>query len=348
MTRPNSRPPGMARRPSSNPPRAASTPPPLGEPEDPIFVRECRELYERWQSGALTMEAVMGEFRTRLEAAANHVGNRARAEMMLGLVLTKHNKFDAAMAHYDRAHDDYMRAGQVTQANGCKLNIARLQITRGNYAFADQSLASLYDSSVRHSDIYLRVLVLSNRGNLFQRMEQYERALVVLEEALGLTNEIQADRQSQVPSIQSDIYATRSRVALDIREMDKALEWAQQAITFAEQSGWAAAKATAYRIMGRVVAALELESDAPPAPEDPAEAKPNADYYFDQATQLFREMEMDGEVAQTYYDHAVTLVEQGANEKARVLLRKAMVGFNRVGMADDAARAAELHTRLVG
>lgn len=335
---PPSRPITNPLRPLS-PPRPISTPPPTGEPESDEFVAACRAIYEQWHNGTITLEdalAKIAEKQTEAETA-KHIGNMARAHLMQGLIRAERNQYGDALTHYEKAHDLYLQAGQRTQANGCKLNMALAYMNRGNYAHADQLFTTLHETSVRQNDAYMQLLVLDNRAQLCQRMEQYDRAKQMIAEGMPLTDVVEKERGVHAVTIRADLQAILARVLLDVRDMEAAYAAAQYAVREAEKTGWAAPKAVAYRIMGRVLAAI----DAPPPDQKPA------DFYFEEAVRLFREMDMAGEVAQTYFDQAVTLVEQGENEKARALLRKAMVGFNRAGMADDAAKAAELHTRLV-
>ncbi len=336
---PPSRPMTGPLRPTSTPPRPISTPPPTGEPETDEFVAACRAIYEQWHNGSLTLDGALAQYAAKqAEAeATRHIGNMARAQLMQGLIKAERNLYVDALTHYETAHDLYLQAGQRTQANGCKLNTALAYMNRGNYAHADQLFTTLLETSIRQNDAYMRLLVLNNRAQLFQRMEQYDRAKQMIAEGMPLTDEVEKERGIHAVTIRADLQAILARVLLDVREMDEAYAAAQYAVWEAEKTGWAAPKATAYRIMGRVIAAMET----PPTDQK------SADYYFEEAVRLFRDMDMAGEVAQTYFDQAVTLVEQEQNEKARALLRKAMVGFNRAGMADDAAKAAELHTRLV-
>lgn len=333
-----SRPPLLPARSETPKPRPVSTAPATGEPETPEFVAACRAIYEQWHSGTLDLETALALYSAKeAEAqAAKHVGNMARAALMQGLVRAERNQYADAIPHYEKAHDLYLQAGQQTNANGCNLNMALAHMNQGSYALADQLLMMVYDASLRENDAYLRLLVLNNRAQLFLRMEQYDRAQAMIVEGMPLTDEVEKIRGIHANAIRSDLMAILARVLLDVRDLPGAYAAAQAARHEADITGWTAAKATALRIMGRIVATME----APPVNEKPAEA------LFEEAVRLFREMDMAGEVAQTYMDQAVTLIELNEHDKARALLRKAMVGFNRAGMADDAAKAVELHTRL--
>jgi hypothetical protein len=70
--------------------------------------------------------------------------------------------------------------------------------------------------------------------------------------------------------------------------------------------------------------------------------RPDPDAYFQASRAAFQEIQIEGEIGRTLLAHARSLAGRGRNLTAARKLREAMLIFARLGMLDDAARAAEL------
>lgn len=69
--------------------------------------------------------------------------------------------------------------------------------------------------------------------------------------------------------------------------------------------------------------------------------------YFQAANDAFLEIHAEGEVARTIYAHALSLLRAGRQMMAARKLQLAMIIFTRLGMVDDAARAAETQLEVL-
>jgi len=128
---------------------------------------------------------------------------------------------------------------------------------------------------------------------------------------------------------------------IHLRQGDAKAAWGQalKALEASEKSGKPLQRGYANRIMGEVITELK-ESPEPPLPSDP-------DEYFRTALAAFREINAEAELARTMYAHALSMAARGRRMIAARKLQQVMIIFTRLGMVDDAARAAEAQLSVI-
>lgn len=334
----------MSDRPQSRPPTRPPLPPPNPHmDETPDFMRRAETLYDEWHMGRLTFEQ-LGEMLDELwdeDRSQQRPGNLARLEFTLGTVQINRKQFDEAIRHFEQAREQYVQAGNNARANSCSLNLAIIRMEMGDWAVADRLFESLSDSGVLSNDLQIIAIAQLNRGRLFLRRGQADSARDCLQTALVVFASWPVDRSDRLPHLRSEAYEGLARVELEAGRLKEAYSAAQNALEQAEVSERVMARGAAHRAMGQVLGAMERQKITLPAESRPA------DEYFEQAATYFRQLEATGEIAATFYEHGVAMVGRGEKDKARALLRKAMMAFQKAGLMDEAAKAAELHTSMI-
>jgi hypothetical protein len=164
-------------------------------------------------------------------------------------------------------------------------------------------------------------------------MEHIDGARNMLEKAYQLV--VQGKNSEQQLAVFCEIHHGLASVYVKLGQHDQAWRHALNSLTIARGVEQPLMLGFANRAMGEVVSALgALPSHANPSlSNDP-------DEYYRAASEAFREIKAEGELARTMYAHALSLAARGRGMTAARKLQQAMIIFTRLGMADDAAKAA--------
>lgn len=300
---------------------------------DPQFVERCRAVYARWQR----KEIEFAEASTLMEAlrqealGANEPAHEAGVEMMLGVMQGYRTNIDVSIGHFQNAHNLFRKVGNEIQANRCMMNIAELYRQKGDFSGAEQRFNAAYVAGKRHNDIVVQTVALHNRGAMLLALGHYESALAVLLESVALTEQWTGEHQQEALfRTKCDIYQSLAMTYCELKREPEAIEAGQQALELAKTDRTHLAGAN--RIMGKILTTFSSDD------------QPNS--YFQKALDIYREVNAEGELARTLYEYAQCLIQQQNNARARKMLQRAIVIFGKLGMADDAARAAALDMGL--
>jgi hypothetical protein len=169
-------------------------------------------------------------------------------------------------------------------------------------------------------------------------MGQYQAARDLLDEAYQLSQEWPPDART-LPVLLCEIHHGLAVIQLNDGQPQAAWSHATRALEIAQTHQNPLHIGYANRTAGEVLTMLE----APPGDgfsDDP-------DLYFQAANQAFRGIAAEGEVARTLYAHGKSLARRGRRITSARKLQQAMDIFTRLGMIDDAARAAEAQLEVL-
>jgi hypothetical protein len=138
-----------------------------------------------------------------------------------------------------------------------------------------------------------------------------------------------------------EVYHGLAVIFLNDGDVHAAWKKAKLALRTARTINQPLAVGQASRTMGEVLTTLE----APP--EDVGgEFSVDPDEHFKASVAAFEELDSEGEVARTLHAHARSLAKRGKRVPAARKLQQAMLVFARLGMVDDAAKAAEAQAEI--
>ncbi|MCU0514101.1 MAG: tetratricopeptide repeat protein [Anaerolineae bacterium] len=320
-----------------------STSPQEREPA-PEFNAAGLDFIERWERGELpVLETVAGLNALAREAAdRGQLANQARAEHLLGYIEHYRGNLSTSILHYDRARRLYEQVGNTRRVAAIDLNQGENYRNRGEFTRARRLYHAAYEAAVRLNDVALQALALTNQGLIEITQKDYGRARASLEKGLDLTEALprtDKDEQRAFHALRCEQHQGLATLDLLARQPAAAWEQARRALEHARRSGQAISTGYAYRILGDVLTELPAAPviDSPATPDD----------YYRLAMEAFRAVNAEGELGRTLYAHALSLARRSKRRAAAGLFREAMVIFTRLGMTDDAARAAEAQLKVI-
>lgn len=299
--------------------------------------------FGRWERGELPAREVQAQIEamSRAAQADDHAANQGRAEMLLGVLHGYRANLDASVRHFERARALFEQAGNRCRAIDCILNLGESYRLQGNFTRARQLFRAASEAAREVDEIDTEAIALCNEGQMLISMDQPEHARASLIRA--------SETASRIPdAAKRDELDCEIEYALAITLLR--LNDAPQAWTHALNSRALAGRRNdqpllaglANRGLGEVLTALGgLPADSDPAlPADP-------DACFVASTEAFQSIRADGEAARSLYAHALSLSVRGDDVQAARKLQQAMIIFTRLGMADDAAKAAQAQMKAL-
>jgi tetratricopeptide (TPR) repeat protein len=206
---------------------------------------------------------------------------------------------------------------------------------RGEFKRAQMLYRNAYTAADELNDNRNKTIAVTNEGLTYIATGDFQQARVLLEEGLELSK--QWENQEQREALLTEIFYGLAEVDLALEHFALAWEHAYLALNHANSSKNLHSVGLAYRVLGDVLTALD---------EVPEGATfDNPDSYFRKAIATFKEIDAEAEVARTVFQHARSLAKRGRKRNAAQLLHNAMAIFTKLGMTDDAARAAEEQLR---
>jgi tetratricopeptide (TPR) repeat protein len=313
---------------------AASAVQPEQEPT-PEFNNRCTELLQRWQSGELPFKDAVQKLEAlaREAQASDKPANHGRAELLLGVMQGYRANLDASIRHLERARMLFEQVGNRRRVVGAVLNLGECYRLKGNFSRARQLFRAAYEAAEEIGNPETQANAACNEGLMLLSMNHIDSARIMLEKAYHLAAQGQSN-QHQL-AVFCEIHHGLASVYLKIGQHDEAWKHALNSLTLARGVEQPLMLGFANRAMGEVLSAF----GALPSYANPALSSDPDDYYR-AASEAFREIKAEGEVARTMYAHALSLAGRGRGMTAARKLQQAMIIFTRLGMADDAAKAA--------
>jgi tetratricopeptide (TPR) repeat protein len=302
----------------------------------PEFNDHCMGLLKRWEDGDLPFKEAVAQL-TMLSQRANaegHLVNQGRAEQLLAYVQHYRGNLDASIYHNERARTLYAKAENLRRVGIIDLNQGENYRFKGDFARAVRLYQSAQHIAEQLEDQQSLTLAAVNEGLVLVTLGRNKDARKSLQRGLELAksapNETEV-QQRTLNRLYCEIHHGMAVIHLRENEPEAAWEQAQKALALAEQTGDPILRGYAHRTIGEVLTALgEAFTDG----DDP-------DTYFRAAMESFRSLNAEAEMARTMYAQAISLAKRGRRTTAARKLQHVMIMFSRLGMVDDAARAAE-------
>lgn len=298
------------------------------------FNQRCVAVIEGWQSGQtpFAQAVVQLESLSQEAIASGHRGNQARAQHMLGYLQHYRGNLTTSIQHYERARVIYEQVGNRDRQAYIDLNQGENYRFRGDFNRALRYARSAYDTAHELGNVRVQTIAMANEGLIMVTTGQHQQAVRAFEISLELSNAWQENRE-QLLGILCEVYHGLAVIQLEREDHYAAWESALMALESARLVGQPLQLGFANRVLGRVLSALGSSPD-PNFSSDP-------DVYFHLALESFREINAEAEIARTMFDHALSQAQRGRRTTAARKLQQALIIFTRLGMVDDAARAAE-------
>ncbi len=307
------------------------------------FNNRLTALFDRWERNEVPAKEALAQIETmsREAQADGHAANQGRAELLLGVLQGYRANLDASIRHFERARALFEQAGNRRRAVGCILNLGESYRLQGNFTRARQLFRAASDAAREIDEPDTESIALCNEGQMLLSMDQPESARASLIKAQEVSLRIKQEDQRE--ELQCEIEYGMAIALLKLN--DAAGAW-QHALTArmiaAKYQPQPLLTGLASRGMGETLTAL----GALPAGSDPTlDSDPDA--YFHASTEAFQSIKADGETARTMYAHALSLSVRGKGMQAARKLQQAMIIFTRLGMADDAAKAAQAQMKVL-
>jgi len=316
---------------------------PQNEPT-PEFNARCIAVLDNWESGSLPFKDAMDQMNTLGQEAKERdcLPDQGRVELLLGIMQGYRANLDASISHFERARNLFERAGNRRRAIMAVLNLGESYRLKGNFTRARQLFRAAYEGAKELGVVETQTIAAYNEALMLHSLGHPESAKNLLEKALQLATGIPDDRMDQRIELTCECQAALAEVYLKLNKPAEAWKMCLAAYNLACEIKQPLQMGSVHRSLGEVLTALTfLPNDAPAAMSS------EPDDHFRTATEAFQEIKADGEVARTMYVHALSLAERGRSMTAARKLQQAMIIFTRLGMADDAAKAAKAQMEVI-
>ncbi len=306
----------------------------------PDFYQRSIDLLHRWQNGELPLENTLaGMAQLNQEAQrSGHLANQGRIEQILGVVQSYIGNLNTSIHHYERSRALFSEVGNRLRIAICDLNMGEVYRYKGDFNRARALFERAYDMSEELGDRSNMAYALGNKGQMLLSMGQLQAARVDLEAAYHITLEFPPDSDERT-ELHCEILMALASLHLRTGDIDSAWNEAQQSHTIAASTPKPLARGFANRAVAEV---LTMRENPPENGFDP-----DPDTYYTAANDAFREINAEGEMARTMFAQARSLARRGRRMTAARKLQHAMIIFTRLGMVDDAARAAEAQLEVL-
>jgi ATP/maltotriose-dependent transcriptional regulator MalT len=319
-----------------------STAAPMQEPTEE-FNGRLNAIFDKWERNELPAKEALAQIEamSREAQADGHAANQGRAELLLGVLQGYRANLDASIRHFERARALFEQAGNRPRAVGCILNLGESYRLQGNFTRARQLFRAAGDAAREVDDPDTEAIALCNEGQMLLSMDQPESARASLIKAREVSLRIKETDSRE--ELQCEIDYGLALALLKLNDLPgawkAALESRTVALKYADQP---LLIGIASRGIGEVLTALGA---LPPGSDPTLSADP--DSWFHASTEAFQSIKADGEAARTMYAHALSLSARGKGMQAARKLQQAMIIFTRLGMSDDAAKAAQAQMKVL-
>ena len=308
---------------------------------DPAFNKRINAIYHQWHDGELPFSEALKKLEALWQEAVddNHLVNQGGIENILGIMQGYRGNYDESTTRFKNALELFSSGGAKERMIACVLNIGETYRLRGNFTRARTYFHRAYETSKELNRLRNQSVALANEGQMWISLNSMDKARSTLEKALSIgqraIEEQETDEQERIGNLDNLCEIHHALVTVCLNE-DAPLEaWthARRSYEIAEQLNREIRIGYANRAVGDVITELDT------LPDDDFKNDPDA--YYDVALSAFRNVKSEGEVGKTLLAKGKSLVKRNKKRSASRLFQQAMVIFTRLGMTDDAARAAE-------
>lgn len=307
-------------------------------------IVDCaRAIFNDWQAGDLAYQDALEKY-AELRQSVHRPADEAQIELQLGIMQGYRGNYDASIDHFERARELAISVGNRGLIARSALNIGETYRLKGNFTRARQYFQASYEAAVAIGEKAIQVIARSNEAQMLISQGRYEQAEKILKEFYRISQEQWENpesgniRKRRIHQL-SEIAGALATVCMATARNEQAWTYAVEALKYAQEVDIAAQIGVSYRIIGQIL--TELGSSPDPAfVHDP-------DVYFNQSIETFREVKADGEIARTMHAHGKSLGKRGKRPEGVRKLQQATIIFTRLGMVDDAGRAAQDQLKML-
>ncbi|MEO8609811.1 MAG: tetratricopeptide repeat protein [Chloroflexota bacterium] len=306
----------------------------------PEFYSRSITIMNRWQSGELPFDDAAQSLALMNQEAVldNHLANQGRIEQIMGVMQSYRGNLNVSIHHYERARAFFIQVNNALRIAICDLNLGEVYRYKGDFNRARVLYEKAYESSKVLGNLENQAFAIGNKGQMLLSIGQLDAARRDLLESYRLSGEFAPDSDERT-SLQCELHHALTLLYLLQADSDAAWNEAKQAYEIACQVPQPLEKGFANRAVAEVVTALNG------IPDDGFSGDP--DIYYQAANEAFYEINAEGEIARTMFAHAKSLAQRGRRMTAARKLQHAMIIFTRLGMIDDAAKAAEVQLEVL-
>ena len=305
------------------------------------FQAKCLDVTYQWEGGKLPYPEARQMLSVLAQDASlrGHLADQGRVEQVIGYMEVVRGNLNVSIHHFERARAAYNQVKNTIRAAICDMNIGESYRNKGDLKRALTLYGKAYEAFKAESDIENQAFALTYRGQAWLSMKRLDAAQTDLVAGVTLAEQIPLDVDDRTILLceanlaLTHLYIQRERFGM-------AWEAAIRAYEIAQSKPQAFEKGYSYRALAEIISM----SGVPPM--DKRFVK-DANYYFQAANDAFQDIHAEGEIARTMYAHALSLARSGRRMAAARKLQLAMIIFTRLGMVDDAARAAEMQLEVL-
>jgi tetratricopeptide (TPR) repeat protein len=312
---------------------------------DEAFRGRVNTIFDAYQTNSTNLPDTLKQLEAlRQEALAeNHGINEAAIYNILGIIYGYRANYPESINHFTKARDLFEKHGAKRRVATCDLNLGETYRLIGNYSKARQYFHSAYEAAKSLNHIPTEILALTNEGQMWFSLKSYDKAKKTLEEAQDLALnkwvlETERDKLNRDDNLCEIHYAFVS-LYLQENNGEKAWEHAKTTMDYAKFTDRPVRFGYANRALGDVITVLGK------APEEAYSE--DADSYYQAALDAFRQVKAEGDVGKTLFAQGQSLAKRGKTRSAGQKLQQAMVIFTKLGMSEEAAKAAEAQMSLI-
>lgn len=306
----------------------------------PEFRARYNAIFDQWQNGAVPFAEAAAKIEMLKQEAivAGHAANQGGTELTLGIMQGLRGNLNESIIRFERALSLFEKVGNRERAATCILNLGESYRLKGNFAQAHHYFHAAYEAAVEQGNVKTQVTALANEGQMFVSLKQFDEARAALEQAYVLCRDSWTVDDARDEGARKDnlceIHHALAELYLDAGQVKPAWEHAKQALKIAQELQLTYRLGFAYRAIAEVLTELGTPDDT--------SISPDPDEHFQSANAAFREVKAEGELAKTMIAHGKSLAKRGKRMAGARKFQQAMVIFTRLGMTDDATKAAEM------
>lgn len=306
----------------------------------PEFNTRCLAVVHEWQRGSLPFVEANAQLAAlgREAVVGNHPVNQGRVEQLMGYIRSYRGDLNSAIHHYERSRALYKLAGNQRRMGTCDLNMGEAYRYKGNFKRARELYERACEAFRQVGDREGEAMAIGNKGQMFLSMGQLESARADLEACYRITVSLPADEFMERSSILCETHHALALLNLAAGDLQAAWDESQRAYQIAQTTGEPLETGFANRATAEVLTAGY-------SPD--ASVSTDPDVYYQAASEAFSAINAEGEIARTMFAQAKSMAQRGRRMTAARKLQLAMGIFTRLGMIDDAAKAAEAQLEVL-
>lgn len=305
------------------------------------FDKECRAAFDQWQAGNASFEVAANRLRQlKREVEGREPANEGRVEQLLGVMQGYRGNYNLGLQHFERAREIYEKLGNQNRVMICNLNMGEIYRQRGDFNRAQRLLDAAYNTALSTENKRVQTVALANRGQALLQMGILGEAMQTLEKAYMLYPDWM-DPENPNYGLLAELHYALGRIYMQQGIFEAAWDQAKEGYRLAKLGGKPLEIGFANRIMGEVLTEIGT------IPDTDRDSYPlDIDSYFQQSQHAFRDIDAEGELGRTLFAQARSLAKRGRRVQAARRLQESIILFSKLGMVDDATKAAELQAEI--